>query len=385
MSERPRVVLVGPWAPPPGGVGTFMTKVVESALAGRYAFLRYDISRPEKKNVYDNYGYVSMFRGGIGRLLVGGAMTIWNLARFPFFLLVRQPDIVQVHASDFVAFWEAILYVLLARLLRRPVLMRLGGSFDYFYGVSSRFAQRLIRRALRSPDRLIVQSAYWRDFVARLGRTEGIVVLPNWVPDAAAAAGAHHTADPPVCLYSAGSEAARKGVNEVFAAMGLLGARGVPVAFRLVALAPSLRERIALEAPPLRFTAEDYLSPAGMAEAMREADIFLLPSHGEGFPNALLEAMAAGLACIATPVGAVPEMLGEDGGIIIARPDPEAIAAAVARLAGDPALRRRLGERANAIVRERYVASVVLDALDEAWQALIAARRPVGSVRAVSG
>lgn len=71
----------------------------------------------------------------------------------------------------------------------------------------------------------------------------------------------------------------------------------------------------------------------------------VLPSHAEGLPNAVLEAMAAGLPVIATAVGGVPDVL-TDGveGVLVPPHDPPALAAAVARLAGDPELRRAMGE-----------------------------------------
>lgn len=348
-----------------------MTNIVESPLRDRYDFLRYDISRPEKKRVYDNYGYGSVLKGGIVRLLVGGVMTLWRMGKFPLWLLWRRPDIVQIHASDFVAYWEAVVYVMLSHLAGRKTVMRLGGSFDYFYGASSARGRRLIRRTLLWPDRVIVQSPFWRDFVSTLGRTEGVVVLPNAVRDTVAVPAERPNRVRPVCLYSAGSEAVRKGLNEVFDALQILGERRVSVAFHIVALADGARAQLTERAPAVPCRVDGYLDPVDMLRAMREADIFLLPSYGEGFPNALLEAMATGLASVVTPVGAVPEMVGTDAAITIARPDPRLLADAVTRLVQDPALRRGMGERANAIVRERYVESVVLTVLDDAWQQLI--------------
>lgn len=75
----------------------------------------------------------------------------------------------------------------------------------------------------------------------------------------------------------------------------------------------------------------------------------ILPSHSEGLPNAVLEAMAAGLPVIATAVGGVPDVV-VDGvtGILVPPHSPPALAEAIARLAADPALRARLGAAGRA-------------------------------------
>jgi L-malate glycosyltransferase len=75
------------------------------------------------------------------------------------------------------------------------------------------------------------------------------------------------------------------------------------------------------------------------------ADVFLLTSISEGIPLTLIEAMAAGLPCVSTRVGGIPEVVvdGETG--VLAEPSkPESVAAALGKLVADASLRRRLGE-----------------------------------------
>ena len=84
-------------------------------------------------------------------------------------------------------------------------------------------------------------------------------------------------------------------------------------------------------------------------------DIYALPSLAEGSPNALLEAMAGGLACVASRVGGVPEA-AEDGqsGLLVAPADAAALARTLLELAGDPALRKRLGQAARTRVEQEF-------------------------------
>ncbi len=79
------------------------------------------------------------------------------------------------------------------------------------------------------------------------------------------------------------------------------------------------------------------------------SDIFVLPSHQEGLPVSLMEATGVGMAIVATAVGGVPQVI-DDGvnGLIVPPGQPAALTDALARLAGDPDLRRRLGAGAKA-------------------------------------
>jgi len=341
--------VVGPWPPTVGGVTSFMLKLVGSALAQDFEFRRVTTSRPPKRGTIDNWGYGAVLRGGIGRLIVGALVTLKHVIVFPFRAV--RVDIVQIQASDFLTFWEAVYYVLTARLLGRRVIMRLGGAFDRFYEASPGAVRTMIRWAIRRPHRLIVQSEYWAELVAGLGKVDGVFVLPNWVPDALIAP--VERADGPVtCLFIAGSEARRKGIELVLEAARLLP----DIRFRIVA-APDL--------PPLpNLSACGVLDHAAMLDAMRAADIFALPSFGEGFPNSLVEAMALGLPSVATPVGAVPEIIDEGvNGRMIPLGDANALAAAIAELASDRAGRLAMGKQAQETVAERYSESRIVERL----------------------
>lgn len=84
------------------------------------------------------------------------------------------------------------------------------------------------------------------------------------------------------------------------------------------------------------------------------SDLAVLPSRNEGLPRVALEAMATGCPVVAARVGGVPEIVRpEREGLLVPPEDPEALAEALARALDDPALRRRLGERAHRTAR-RY-------------------------------
>jgi glycosyltransferase involved in cell wall biosynthesis len=100
-------------------------------------------------------------------------------------------------------------------------------------------------------------------------------------------------------------------------------------------------------------------------------DVSVLCSLSEGFPNSIIEAMAASRPVIATPVGGVLDVV-EEGVTGLLRPsdDPVAMAEAIARLRADPAFCRRLGEAGRSFVSSRYGQDQVMGMLMATYQSM---------------
>lgn len=101
------------------------------------------------------------------------------------------------------------------------------------------------------------------------------------------------------------------------------------------------------------------------------ADVFVLPSHMEGMPNAVLEALAAGLPVVATAVGGLPEIIqSEKTGLLVPPRAPDALSSAIGRLIEDPSLARRLADAARAEARREYSVAKVAQQYEALYRRL---------------
>lgn len=101
-------------------------------------------------------------------------------------------------------------------------------------------------------------------------------------------------------------------------------------------------------------------------ELLFESDIFLFPSHTEGFANAMLESMASGLPIIATSVGANRDMIEEKGGIIVEVGSSDSIYRAI-NMMKDPSLRLRMSEWNIDKVKNEYTIQKVMENLNKLY------------------
>jgi len=104
------------------------------------------------------------------------------------------------------------------------------------------------------------------------------------------------------------------------------------------------------------------------------ADVAVLSSDNEGTPVSLIEAAAAGLPAVATDVGGVHEVVGEETGVLVPPGDPATLSSALAAMAGDEDRRRRFGAAARRRALERYDAARLLADVDALYRELLPGR-----------
>jgi len=234
-----------------------------------------------------------------------------------------------------------------ARMARLPLLVAGRRSLGDFKQERP-MVLRLERLATQGTDLLIANAhAVARDTRERERvPAEKISVIYNGLPRAA------FTACPParietrhpvlVCIANLRKY---KGHQYLLEAAALLHERGTPCTL-VLAGDGECRPALERQARQLRLDVRFLGACAEVGPLLARADLVVLPSLHEGMSNAVMEAMAAGRAVVATNVGGTPELLG-DRGILVPPADAGALASAIGGLLADPVRRASLGAAAR--------------------------------------
>lgn len=364
--HRPLVLLLGPSREAISGVSTHVNALVDSPLAACYTLEHFQVgSEGRRENAFSKL--MRLFFSPLGLMLA--------ILRF-------DASVVHINTSlNAKAFWRDLVYLVVSKLCGTQVVVQVHG------GALRRFAAHplmaaVVRAAMRLPDRVVVLSraelASFRD----IAPAAPVEVIANGIDCAAYRKYNRVAADPaaPLRLAYIGRLAPGKGLRETIE--GLAAARNSGVEARLTIAGTGPEE------PRLRRWArdagvEDAVTFAGPAHGEQKArllsqsDALVLASYSEGLPYALLEAMAAGVVPIVTPVGGVPDVFTEgEHGFFVAPRSSAAIAEAIAKLARE----RRLLARLSAACRKRIAAAYSIDRVANdftvLYSRLCAARAP---------
>lgn len=278
-------------------------------------------------------------------------------------------DVVHINLASAGSTYRKLQIARLARLLGVPYVLHLhGGDYPNFWKGDDSPLSRNIRTMFAGAARIIVLGVTWRKFV--IGRApevaDNVVVLPN----AAARPTLPHTGggDTPHILFL-GRIGDMKGVPQLGEALNqmqhlrtwraTIAGDGNVEAARAKAAEYGLADRVDLPG---------WVDGKRVAELIASADILVLPSFTENLPLSIIEGMASGLAVVATPVGAVPDIVrDEETGLLVPVGDVDALTAALTRLVEDAPLRQRLGAAALQLHREQLDLAPYAEAVGGVW------------------
>jgi glycosyltransferase involved in cell wall biosynthesis len=309
---------------------------------------------------------------GVRWAVRAAVLMVLAAVRFPF---RQRPEVVHVHTSDGFSFYRAAGYVVVASWLwRRPVVVHVhGSSFDEFVADPPLPVAALQSVVFRASARVVVLSEYWHDVLAGRIDPGKLVVLPNAVdPDRY---DPQFGAGPPRVVFVS-TLIDRKGIPEFLDAVDRLRSQ-VDARFRVDVAGdgPHADAVAALADRAETVTYHGYVSESRKHELLSEGSIYVLPTHAENLPIALLEGMAGGNAVVSTPVGGIPNVVGEDQGVLVAPGDVAALADALAGLLEAPDRVERMGRRNRRFVEANNAWDGAVDRLESLYLELATAER----------
>jgi glycosyltransferase involved in cell wall biosynthesis len=375
-------LISGPEPPPIGGIATVIQHLFESDLGRRFELARFSSTRARfRPTPVTQLANRALARGlgldGSFNLEARAKLAAWSET-----LDQVRPDLVHLHSSHGYDFWLSARMARMAQRRGIRAIQHVHGNFDIYHPTWS-FARRAVfRRALAVPDRFVVLSESWKRWFSRHMDPARIDVLYNCV-DMHRFTPREKPARAEVrALFVGTRDATIKGLYDLLAVVPEV-VRAVP-ALRFVLLgndAEDVEARLVRGTPLAEHVRFEGLKTVDeITSYFEDADFLLLPSHMEGMPMALLEAMAAGIPVVASGINSIPEVLPDpEGGALIAPGDRPALARAIVALARDPERRRRAGQANRARVESRFDRARHVETLAAIYERVLGRGSPRGA------
>ena len=355
--DKPKVLIIGSLPPPHHGCNVFVQQLLNSDLPKRFRVIHLDTSDRRSLDNITKLDFTNVF------------LAMLHLARLAMICVRHRPALAHLSISqNTFAFLRDGLFVLAIKLFTlgftRVVIHLHGSYFSEFYRAVPWPVRWFVDATMRCVSRALVLGERLKPIFSPWLRDEHIEVVPNGSPIQPVLNGKfERNGRRPLQIIFLGNLFKFKGVLDILLAAEMVLAKHTDVKFRFAGSwghdpifdldAERFRKEcetcIARTGKPECFEFAGELVGMQVIDYLLDGDIFLLPSHVEGMPLAILEAMAAGNPVISTlEVGAIPDVvLHGETGILVEKQNPPALAQAMLELIENPRKRMEMGVAAR--------------------------------------
>lgn len=283
-----------------------------------------------------------------------------------------RPALVHIHMSSYGSFFRKSVVIWLSAALRRPVVLQVhGGEFHLFHASAAAPLQWYIRVSLESAAVVVALGRTWQQRLQVIAPKARIVVVPNSVRLARPVAQPRD--GEPVQVLFLGRVEEAKGSFDLLEAWQVAFADRNEAVLTLAGDGDLERARRQITELGLGGSVEllGWVPPEDVPGLLERAHVLALPSHNEGQPMSVLEAMAHGLCVVASDTGGIPDLIDDDCGVLVPVQDRAALAAGLRRAVHDRPSRVRLGQNAWQRIRDEFDVSVASRRFDEIYRSVL--------------
>lgn len=262
--------------------------------------------------------------------------SIYSYIKFILMGMAKKYDIYHIHAASYGSTFRKFLYIHSIKKNHKKVVFHIhGAEYETFFNSLSTKKQQKIIQVLESVDSVIALSQTWKNkFESMFGITNCFVVenginIDKLKPAINDIKQSQHT------MISLGRLGKRKGTYDLIDAIDgvIKHVRDLKIYLAGDGDVEEVQKLISIKGLDNNIEVTGWINFDQKVELLQKCSVLLLPSYNEGLPMAILESMASGKAIISTNVGAIPEVVTSDNGILINPGDVKSLENAIIELA----------------------------------------------------
>ncbi|MCP3688543.1 MAG: glycosyltransferase family 4 protein [Gammaproteobacteria bacterium] len=322
-------------------------KLTGVAIVGTQARggIRAVIENHIQAGVYEGYAYYYMASHDDVSIVRRITLALTSLCKLVGLIIRGKVSVCHLHGSMKGSIYRKSAFVFVCNLMGCKTVFHLHGSeFARKYETAGYIYKKLVRYVLNHADYVFVLSDYWKSYVEKVSVNPAIHVINNFPSPVFESLydSREYSRKPVTELLFLGKIGRRKGVYDLVEAVSMLDADGVGgfhISVGGNGEVEKLRELVLKRGLGKYFSVIGWVTGEQKHQLLKDADILLLPSHNEGLPIAILEALSAGLAVLSTNVGGIPDAINSERyGLLVEPGQPLALANAISRYLGTDGL-----------------------------------------------